>query len=447
MNLDLSRKAFGEDFSWGVSTAAYQIEGAYDHDGKGHSIWDEFTRKNKKLKNQNGNVACNHYHRFEEDVEILKSLHIPNYRFSLSWSRVLPEGVGRINPKGLDFYDRLIDKLLENNITPWTTLYHWDLPLALEKKGGWTNRDIIYWFEEWVDLATKHFGDRIQNWMVLNEPMVYTGAGYFLGIHAPGKRGVSNFLKAVHHSALCQSLGAKVIRYNCPKAQIGTTFSCSYITPFSEKEKDILAAKRIDALLNRLFIEPSLGMGYPEKELKVLRNMDQFMLPNDEKILPFNFDFIGVQNYTREVVKHVWYVPYVQAKLIGAKDRNVPFTSMGWEVSPFSIYEMLKKYSEYPEVKKILVTENGAAFQDELYNDEIADYRRVNYLKAYLKEVLKAKQDGVPVEGYFVWTLMDNFEWAEGYHPRFGLVYTDYENDLKRIIKKSGHWYRDFLRQ
>ncbi len=238
-------------FEWGVSTAAYQTEGAFQEDGKGLSIWDEFAnRSGKTYNNQNGNQACDFYHRYPEDLSIIQQLGIPNFRFSIAWSRVLPQGIGTPNQAGIDFYDRLIDGCLERDIEPWVTLYHWDLPLALHQRGGWTNRDIVSWFAEYVELTVGRFKDRVANWMVLNEPMVFTGAGYFLGIHAPGRRGMRNFSAAVHHATLCQAEGGRVIRDLHSTAQVGTTFSCALVESASPSRQDVRAAQRVDALLN-----------------------------------------------------------------------------------------------------------------------------------------------------------------------------------------------------
>ncbi len=441
-----NKKDFGKDFKWGVSTAAYQIEGSHKTDGKGTSIWDIFTGKRGRIyQSQTGNEACDFYKRFEEDLILMKSLNIKNFRFSISWPRVIPEGTGSPNPEGIKFYNRLIDKCLELDIEPWVTLYHWDLPYALEQKGGWTNRKIIGWFKKYVALCVKNFGDRVKNWMVLNDPLVFVGAGYFLGIHAPGKKGMKNFLPAMHHAALCQAEGARIIKMKYPGAHVGTTFSCSLIEPLRPTMKDKLAAQRIDALVNRLFIEPALGMGYPVEDLKFLKKLEKYQLPGDMELLKFNFDFIGIQNYTREIVRHSWYIPFLKARNIKADKRKVPLTEMNWEIFPDSIYKMLKKFNSYKGVEKIYVTENGAAFEDILENEEINDTKRINYLKQHIASVLKAKQEGVNVKGYFIWTFMDNFEWAEGYRPRFGLVHIDFGTQ-KRTIKASGKWYSDFLR-
>lgn len=446
MSMLFSRDDFGDAFRWGVSTAAYQVEGAHDADGKGPSIWDDFVKRRRKIRNgDHGNQACNHYHRYTEDLALIYNLHIPNYRFSISWSRLLPQGIGAVNYKGVNFYNHLIDFCLELGIEPWITLYHWDLPLALQKKGGWTNRDIIHWFSYYVDCCIKHFGDRVKYWMVLNEPMVFTGAGHFLGVHAPGKRGLSSFLSAAHHAALCQAEGGRVIRSLRSDCKIGTTFSYSHIEPYRHyAEKDNVAAARADALLNRMFLEPLLGMGYPTQTLKVLERIERFMYPHDEKKLAFEMDFIGLQNYTRELATYAPLVPFAKAKLVNARKRNVAYTQMGWEVYPPAIYEALKRVDAYAGVKEIIITENGAAFQDVPDQGVVDDPKRVRFLQDHIAQVLLARREGVKVNGYFVWTLLDNFEWAEGYYPKFGLVHVDFATQ-RRVVKNSGYWYRDFL--
>jgi len=442
-----TKEDFGPGFKWGVSTAAYQIEGAHNADGKGPSVWDTFTQKKKKICNaDNGNTACDFYHRYADDISLIYKLNIPDYRFSISWSRILPHGVGAVNQKGVDFYNRVIDFCLELGIEPWITLYHWDLPQALQEKGGWTNREIIHWFSYFVDCCIKNFGDRVKRWIVLNEPMVFTGAGYFLGVHAPGKKGLSSFLAAAHHAALCQAEGGRVIKSLRNDCKVGTTFSYSHVEPYRENnEKDIRAAVKVDALLNRMFLEPLLGLGYPTKDVKIIERIERFMYPHDEKKLVFDMDFIGLQNYTRELVSHAPLMPFVKAKIIKAAKRNVPYTLMGWEVYPPCIYNALKQYSAYPQIKEIIITENGAAFPDAYEGRNINDDERVKYLQDHIAQVLLAKKEGVKVNGYFVWTLMDNFEWAEGFYPRFGLVYVDFATQ-ERVIKKSGKWYSQFLK-
>lgn len=439
---------FGTGFQWGVSSAAFQTEGACTADGKGLSIWDTFTARRKKIKGgNNAHAACEFYHRYADDISLVQQMNIPNFRFSLSWPRMLPTGTGAVNQLGIDFYNRVIDACLERGITPWVTLYHWDLPEALQDRGGWTNRDVVGWLEDYAACAAKHFGDRVRHWMVLNEPTVFTGAGYFFGVHAPGLTGLRNFFPAAHHAALSMGRVGRLLRTALPHAQIGSTFSCSSIHPHRSRERDIKAAIRADALINRMFIEPILGLGYPVSDLKALRGIEAYMQANDEKELPFNFDFIGLQSYTREMVRSAFMVPYLHARLVSPENRGITqVTEMGWEVYPASIYEVIRKYSAYAGIPPIYITENGAAFADEVTAGHVHDALRQQYLEAHLAQVLRAKQEGLNVHGYFVWTLTDNFEWAEGYHPRFGLVHVDFETQ-QRVIKDSGKWYANFIRR
>lgn len=437
---------FGSDFQWGVSSAAFQTEGAWDVHDKGPSIWDTFTRLKGKIKNgHRADIASDFYHRYREDVTFVKEMNIPNFRFSISWPRILPNGTGSPNIEGLDFYDRLVDHCLQQGVNPWVTLYHWDLPQRLQDKGGWTNRDVLSWLEEFAAHVAGRIGDRVKRWMVLNEPTVFTGAGYFFGVHAPGLTGLRNFFPAAHHAALAMGRVGRLLHSIVPAAVVGSTFSCSSIHPATNSRRDREAAKRADALINRLFIEPVLGLGYPVADLKALKGIEKYMQAGDDALLPFDFDFIGIQNYTREVVGHSYFVPYLKARILPAKSRRVqPVTNMGWEVYPESIYEMIKKFGAYQNVPKLYITENGSAFTDTVANSEVADPQRLQYLQSHLAQVLRAKREGLNVHGYFVWTLTDNFEWAEGYGPRFGLVHVDFETQ-QRILKESGKWYGRFL--
>ena len=443
--MEYTKADFGDDFKWGVSTAAYQIEGAHNVDGKGASIWDYFAKQKRKITNNNhGDEACDFYNRYVEDILMLDHLNIREFRFSIAWSRIMPEGRGAQSKAGIAFYNRVINLCLELNITPWVTLYHWDLPQQLELEGGWTNRDVVSWFSDYVYCCVSHFGDRVKHWMVLNEPLVFTGAGYFLGVHAPGKKGLSTFLAAAHHAALSQAEGGRIIKDLYSDSKVGTTFSYSHIDAASERDKDVAAAVKVDALLNRLFIEPLLGLGYPLSELNFLQGIEKFVKPGDECRLAFEMDFIGLQNYTREVVAHALFVPALRARIIKANKRAVNHTVMNWEVYPPAIYHALKRLDGYAGVKQIIVTENGAAFTDIIVNNRIDDAERIAFLKAYIGEVLRAKKEGVKVDGYFVWTLLDNFEWAEGYHPKFGLIHVDFKTQ-KRIVKASGKWYSELI--
>lgn len=442
---ELTKSAFGDDFLWGVATAAYQIEGGHNADGKGPSVWDTFSHGKKNIKTgENGDVSCDFYNSYAQDIDFIRQMNMQVFRFSTAWSRILPQGTGAVNQKGLDFYNRVIDTCLEKGLQPWLTTYHWDIPQALQDKGGWTNRDVLGWYNEYVEVLTKAYGDRVKNWMVMNEPLAFTAIGYLLGIHAPGEKGFKNFIPAAHHTTLCQAEGGRIIRRNVKDANIGTTFSCSSIEPFKGKDVHAKTVERWDAMVNRLFIEPALGMGYPMESLPAIKKVEKYMLPGDEENMKFDFDFIGVQNYTREIARANFIIPYMKGLQVPAKKRHVETTEMGWEVYPEGIYKVLKKFAAYPNVKKLYVTENGCAFPDVVENGRVHDAKRVQFFKDYLAQVLRAKNEGVNVQGYFVWTLMDNFEWAEGYKTRFGLVHVDFKTQ-QRIMKDSALWFKEFL--
>jgi len=443
----LLKQSFGRNFQWGVAISAAQNEGAWNIDGRGPSVWDQFARKQGKIKGSaKPYVSCDFYYRYKDDLMLVKAMGFDSFRFSISWSRILPEGMGRVNKEGIAFYNRVIDECLQLGLTPYVTLYHWDLPLALHKEGGWTSHQMLKWFTRFVNVCTESFGDRVKNWIVLNEPMGFTSLGYMIGKHAPGKTGLSNFLPAVHNAVLCQAEGGRLIRAAVSRANIGTSFSCSEVMPFTQKEEDIKAARRADILLNRLFVEPLLGRGYPQESGFTL--LDKLHLHNKAwkytERMQFNFDFIGVQNYFSTTVKYNPLIPYIQASEVKAVARKVPHTDMGWEVNADSFYRMIKRFWLYGGVKEIIISESGAFYKDQMVNGVIDDTARIQYFQQYLTALLRAKKEGVNIGGYFAWTLTDNFEWAEGYQARFGLVHVDFNTQL-RTIKQSGYWFRDFL--
>ncbi|WP_291038078.1 GH1 family beta-glucosidase [Dyadobacter sp. 50-39] len=443
----LSREDFGSDFKWGVATAAYQIEGAVHDDGRSDCVWDVFARKKGKIRNgDHARYACDFYNLYEQDLGLVKELGFEQFRFSISWSRILPEGHGRVNQAGIDYYNRLIDQCITLGIEPWITLYHWDLPQALEKSGGWKNRRIVDWFAEYTAVCANAFGDRVQHWIVLNEPMAVAGLGYTTGEHAPGNKGIHNFLPVVHHLALSQAEGGRVLRRLLPGARIGNAISCSYVVPNSRSAADVRAARRADALMNRLFIEPALGMGYPKDAFPFLSNIKRFMREGDREKLKFDFDFWGLQNYFSVVVQHSYLALVMWLKEVPATLRNVATTGLGWEISPSGMYEILKQFQRYPGVRELVITENGAAFKDRLVDGKVDDQARRAYYQAYLQAVLHAKNEGVNVTGYFAWTLLDNFEWAHGYSARFGLVFVDFQTQ-ERTVKESGKWFAGFLKK
>ena len=435
----LRRSDFGDDFTWGVATAAYQIEGAWDADGKGPSIWDTFSHRRRTVRDRsNGDVACDFYHRYPQDVALVKDLGFGAKRFSTSWPRVLPEGVGPVNTRGLDFYSRVVDRCLELGIEPWVTLYHWDLPQALQDRGGWANRDILGWFEEYVGAITGALGDRVKHWMIFNEPLSFCLVGHLAGVHAPGVRNPLALLAAVHHTNLCQAIGARVVRNNVPDAVVGTT---QYLTPVLATGTSLVherARRSGDALLNRMFIEPNLGLGYPQDDFPLLKGIRRFQHDDDEKAIEVDWDFLGVQYYTRLKcpplpIPFLWTAP-----IFGRDFRNYEITATGWEVRPSGLYDVLARSHAYGRFPRLIVTENGAAFPDHLADDRVHDARRVDFYRAHLSEVRRAIGDGIPVHGYFCWSLMDNFEWAAGYVPRFGLTYVDYPT--QRLFPQGRHY-------
>jgi beta-glucosidase len=441
---DLSRSDFGRDFIWGVAAAAYQTEGAWNLDGKSESNWDYFTRIPGKIeRNENADVAADFYHRYEEDIDLIKSMNFKVFRFSLSWPRIIPAGTGKINPEGIEFYHKVIDKCLSSGIDPWITIYHWDMPQILETQGGWANRKIIDWFSAYTDAVTREFGSKVKNWMVMNEQISFVGGGYMEGFFAPGRKSLKAFMKATHHSVIANAEGARIIRTNIPDAHIGTTFANTYVEPADQSQKNIEAAARIDAVMNRLFLEPVLGMGYPEETLPVLRKLKSVYEPGDEEKMAFDFDFIGVQYYFRTVAKKS-IVPGIRAKEIPPSERGVPANEMEGEIYPDGLYKILKKYGAYKNIRNLIVTENGTCVQDKPENGSVHDTERIKYFKDHLAALLKAKNEGVNVNGYLVWSPTDNFEWNKGYRTRFGLVYVDFKT-LQRYIKDSGLWFREFL--
>ena len=426
--------------------AAAQNEGAYNIDGRGLSIWDSFARRQGKIIGAGKPYeACDFYHRYKDDLLLVKALGFRVFRFSISWSRILPEGTGRINKEGIAFYHKIIDECLLLGLIPYVTLYHWDLPHALEKEGGWTSHSLLRWFSRYVTICAEEYGDKVKNWIILNEPMGFTSLGYGLGKHAPGKSGLNNFLPAVHNAAMAQAEGGRIVRNIVPHANIGTSFSCSEVIPLTQNPLYIAAANRMDILLNRLFIEPSLGMGYPDDNFSL---MDKLHLHNKAwkytERMKFDFDFIGVQNYFSLTVRHNPIIPIINASEVKAAKRKVPHTDMGWEINAGSFYNMLKRFAGYNGVKEVIVTENGSYFKDVLQNGVVNDVQRIQYFQDYVMAMLLAKQNGINIKGYFAWTLMDNFEWSEGYRARFGLIHVDFKTQL-RTIKNSGYWWRNFL--
>jgi beta-glucosidase len=444
MNPDHSN--FSENFIWGAACSAFQCEGREEGDGRGDSIWDTFVRKRAHHY-----LGKNIYHTplfikfYKEDLEILRALGFRHFRFSISWPRMIPDGRGKLNAAGIDFYNRLIDHCLSLGITPWITLYHWDLPQALEDKGGWRSRDSVSWFSVYVRECMRWFGDRVKHWMVFNEPLAVSGAGYFLGKLAPGKRGMRNFLPALHHTALAIAQGGRIVRDEVPDAFVGTCFSCVHLEPFTMKEKDIRAVQRAQSVLNTLYPRLLTGGGYDSACLPVLRKMEKWMKSTDEKSLQFDFDFWGLQPYTRELVKWSPLIPYVHARFVSPEKRNAQYTVTGWEVYPDTLLHVIREFASFPGSPDLIITENGAAFHDCIKDGKVHDPLRVQFFRDYISSLEKAVSEKLPVKGYFLWSLTDNFEWISGTSSRFGIVYIDYPEG-KRIIKDSALWWKHFLK-
>jgi len=439
---------FPKGFIWGTATSAYQIEGGYNLDGKGPSIWDEFCTRKRAIKNrENGNIACDHYHRFEEDFSLMQSLGYPNYRFSIAWTRIQPEGTGKINSKGLEFYHRLLDSLLAKNITPFVTLFHWDLPLALEKKGGWYSRETAYNFAEFTEIVVREYKDKVKYWITLNEPWVVMIAGYVLGILAPGKIRPYQSLKVAHNLLLAHGLSVERIRSISQDLKVGLVNALSPVESVS-LEKYSTATRRANALLNELWLDPIYKGRYPlELEKNIFSQNKKILIENDLKIISQKTDFLGINHYTRTIVKPL-PLPLYNFRPVKPSYPGVKFTSMNWEIYPKGMYDILKLIQTNYGNPPVYITENGVAFYENLNSEgKLEDENRIQFLQAYLANVSHAIHEGANVLGYFVWSFMDNFEWAEGYEKTFGLVHVDHKNKtLKRTPKKSAYWYSDVIR-
>lgn len=432
---------FPEGFLWGAATASYQIEGAADEDGKGPSIWDTFSHTpGKIITGETGDVACDHYHRYQQDVALMQSLGLKAYRFSVSWPRVLPTGRGQINQAGLDFYDRLVDTLLAANITPFLTLYHWDLPQALQDQGGWQNRDICVAFADYAQVVAARLGDRVEHWMTHNEPMVTITAGYGYGMHAPGIRNPEVMAQVGHHLLLSHGLAMQAIRSTARrKPQVGIVLNLHPVYPASDAEEDVAAAKRAEVRSLTWLTEPLFKGTYPTEGLQAIGIEPPAVQSEDLSIISQPMDFLGV-NY---------YSPHRAAGSAGKVAREerpgAEYTAMGWEVYPPGLHDLLTWLHQTYAIPLLYVTENGAAYEDTLREDgTVEDEARQRYLEGHLCAAHAAIQEGVPLRGYFVWSLMDNFEWAYGFSRRFGITYVDYATQ-ERHIKQSGYWYREVI--
>ena len=440
----MTRVRFPEGFYWGTATASYQIEGAHHEDGKGESVWDRFAHTPGKIKNgDTGDVACDHYHRYAEDVALMRALGLTSYRFSIAWPRIQPTGRGAANPKGLDFYGRLVDELLAANIRPAVTLYHWDLPQELEDAGGWPNRDTAGRFADYAEIAVRALGDRVKHWILFNEPSIFTALGYLVGIHAPGRRSLSDLLAASHTVNLAQGEAFRAIKALAPDAAIGTAFNMSPCEPAGDSEADAAAAERWHALVNYWTLLPALEGRYPDAFPDGLPSAEMGIRDGDMDRVRAPLDFLGINLYTRTLVKEIAGGPLgINAAHVGPEEgTGGPRTDFGWEIWPDALRQMVLRVTRDFGRPALEITENGCSYADGPdARGEVNDARRIEFYRGYLQALARAIDEGADVRGYHAWTLLDNFEWAEGFTQRFGLVHVDFETQ-KRTPKASARWF------
>ncbi len=443
--LALTRGDFPSDFTWGCSTSSYQIEGAAHADGKGESIWDRFCATPGRIRDgSSGAVACDHYHRWPQDVQLAHSLGCNAYRFSIAWPRIFATGRGlQPNAKGLDFYSRLVDGLLEQGLQPWATLYHWDLPQALQDDGGWLNRGTVAAFVDYCGAVSHHLGDRVKHWITHNEPWCAAFLGHHWGVHAPGLRSFASALQVCHHLLLSHGLAVPALRAQCSGARVGITLSLHPTSPASSGAADTAAAHRHDGLRNRWFLDPLYGRGYPQDVQALLGQAAPQVAPGDMAAIAAHTDFLGINYYFPERVADAPGQGEMQAQVVEVE--GVERTAFGWEVAPEGLVHLLQRVHQDYGPAEIHITENGSTYDDVLLPDgSIHDELRRSYLQRHLAAAHRALLQGVPLKGYFAWSLLDNFEWAEGYARRFGLTHVDFATQ-QRTLKASGHWYRQFL--
>jgi beta-glucosidase len=428
-------------FLWGTATASYQIEGAVSEDGRAPSIWDVFSHTPGKVeRSETGDAACDHYHRYKEDIALMRKLGVQAYRFSISWSRVIPDGRGKPNAAGLDFYDRLVDETLSAGITPFATLFHWDLPQALQEHGGFANRNICGWFSDYATQTASRLGDRVKHWIMLNEPSVYACLGHALGIFAPGIIDRAAFFAVTHHLNLAQGHALQALRSLDSSWQLGTTLNIHPGVPADNSKDSRVMTERYNDLWNRCFLGPLLSGCYPEG---VASELDPYIRPGDLESICQPISFLGINHYFRA---------YIQAdanELLGFRQASpppdLPRTSFDWEINPQVFRDLLLWLHQDYQCPPIYITENGAYFDDALSEDrKVHDDRRIEFLDGYVRAMWEAMNQGVDIRGYFVWSFLDNFEWASGYRPTFGLVKVDFKNQT-RLPKDSFYWYRDLI--
>jgi beta-glucosidase len=439
-----NKPLFPNDFLWGAATASYQIEGAWNEDGRGESIWDRFSHTPGNIDNDDtGDVACDHYHRWKEDIEIMKQLGLQAYRFSIAWPRIFPKGRGRLNEQGLSFYDRLVDALLEAGIQPFATLYHWDLPQVLQDEGGWPARATADAFVEYTDAVTRALGDRVAAWATFNEPMVTSFVGYFTGWHAPGHTDADEMLRAIHHLLLAHGKAVPVIRANAPKSKVGIVLNLQQHVPASRSLADHQAAWLADGNQNRIWLDALTGRGYPQDVLSHYGRPTDYIQPGDMELFAVPLDYLGVNHYFRGVHRST-AIPEAENEPVTVHvgtDR----TEMDWEIYPPGMFDILMRVHLNYNFPEYYITENGMAAPDKVSEDgSVDDPRRLAFLRDYVLQAQRAMANGVPLKGYFYWSLLDNFEWGYGYSKRFGLIYVDYKTQ-QRVLKDSALFYAQVI--
>ncbi|WP_410567473.1 GH1 family beta-glucosidase [Amycolatopsis sp. cmx-4-61] len=432
------------EFLWGAATAAYQVEGAVDVDGRLPSIWDDFCRVPGAIDNgDTGDVVCDHYRRWPEDLAIMKQLGLDAYRFSVAWPRVIPTGRGEVNPRGLDHYDRFVDALCEAGIRPFVTLYHWDLPSALQATGGWPERDTAYAYAEYAAVVAARLGDRVRDWSTINEPLCAAWLGYLEGRFAPGVKDLKQAVAASHHLLLAHGLGVEAVRAHAARpASIGLVCNLSGIEAASDRDEDVAAARRMDGHVNRWWLDPANGRGYPADMLEVY-GVEPPVLGNDLDVIAAHTDYHGLNYYFRQIVEDDPTGPAPFARQVPAEGAGT--TAMGWEIHGPGLADLIHRLHDDYGAEAIYITENGAAFDDKVAEDgSVQDDDRIAYFEEHLTAVASAAEAGAPVKGYFAWSLLDNFEWDNGLNKRFGLVRVDYGTQL-RTVKASGRFYADLI--
>ena len=443
---------FPKDFIFGTATSAYQIEGSWNVDGRGPSIWDTFSHLGDKTKGDTGDTACNTYQDPATDIEIMQSLGLDAYRFSISWSRILPSGEKGVNQKGLDYYSRLVDQLLEKNIKPFPTLFHWDMPQALQDKyKGFASRETAYLFADYCETVVKALGDRVKNWITLNEPWEHAALGHLMGEHAPGKTNPAACCRVSHHQLLAHGLAVERIRSLAPEAKVGITLSQTLVFPESEHPKDRQAARLANQFFNQYFLDGLYKGKYPDPFWKKIRLFHPGITAGDMQTISTPTDFLGINYYSREYAAYKWYIPFFnfwvntkEPAEDGFSENGKDYTAMGWEVYPQGLYDLLISLKENYGNPPVYITENGAAYKDEVINTQVDDPKRIQYLQQHFDKAAQALQDGVNLKGYFIWSLIDNFEWAFGFKKRFGLVHVDHQTQ-KRTPKSSAYWLKDLI--